>query len=392
MIGFLAHRFQTLFWTAFYHAMGKVIFVNLGKGAKFQGWIAIPQHKGRISIGRNVHVCRSVEFSVTDGAELIIKDGAFIGPGTIISAHRRVSIGANVLVGEYVSIHDNNHKTLDQNLPIREQGFETEALEIGDDCWIGAKATLVKGGGLGRRCVLGAGAVLTRKLPDHTTAMGVPARSIEKSASFPVISQEKGILRQNEILPGPWLKRNSSNPPSPHSVRNKIGRFLWNITWIILYRPSPKIAHGWRRFLLRLFGAKIGLGAHLHPSAKIWAPWNLEMGDHSCLGENVDCYCVARIRIGARAAVSQYSFLCTATHDIETSDLALRTAPIVIKDKAWVAADVFVGPGVTIGTGAVIGARSSVFRDVPEGMVAFGTPARPVKRRSPPSFAGCGRP
>jgi SAM-dependent methyltransferase len=107
------------------------------------------------------------------------------------------------------------------------------------------------------------------------------------------------------------------------------------------------------------------------------------MGDHSCLGENVDCYCVARIKIGARAVVSQYSFLCTATHDIETSDLALRTAPIVIHDGAWIAADVFVGPGVTIGTGTVVGARASVFRDVPDWVVAVGTPARPVRQRTP---------
>ena len=392
MIGFLANRFQTLFWTAFYHVMGKVIFVHLGKGAKFQGWIDIPQRKGRISIGRNVHICRSVEFSVTNGAELIIKDGAFIGSGTIISAHQRVSIGANVLVAEYVSIHDNNHRTLDQNIPIQDQGFETEALEIGDDCWIGAKATLVKGSGLGTRCVLGAGAVLTRKLYDKTTAAGVPARPIEKKLEpFSVTGREKETLMQNEILPGPWLDRNASNRPSPHPFRNKLGRLLWNIVWSIFYRPSPKIFHGWRRFLLRLFGAKIGLGAHPHPSVKIWAPWNLEMGDHSCLGANVDCYCVARIRIGVRATVSQYSFLCTATHDIETPDLALHTAPILIKDKAWVAADVFVGPGVTIGMEAVIGARSSVFSDVPDGMVAFGTPARPVRRRALPVFTSCSR-
>jgi len=187
MIGFLFNRAETLFWTAFYHAAGRVIFAKLGQGSKFQGWIDIPQRKGRISIGRNVHICRFVEFSVTNHAELIIEDGTFIGRGTVISAHRRVSIGANVLVAEYVSIHDNNHNTRDQNLPIRRQGFEAEPMEVGDDCWIGAKATLVKGAGLGRRCVLGAGAVLTQKLPDHTVATGVPAQPIEKKAArFPV--------------------------------------------------------------------------------------------------------------------------------------------------------------------------------------------------------------
>jgi putative colanic acid biosynthesis acetyltransferase WcaF len=187
----------------------------------------------------------------------------------------------------------------------------------------------------------------------------------------------------DKSAPNPLPKSTALNHQSPHSLRNKIGRVLWNTVWTIFYRPSPKICHGWRRFLLRSFGAKIGRAALPYPSAKIWAPWNLEMGDHSCLSENVDCYCVARISIGSRAAVSQYSFLCTATHDIETSDLALHTAPIVIHDGAWIAADVFVGPGVTIGTGAVVGARASVFRDVPDGGVAIGTPAKCVRRRTP---------
>jgi acetyltransferase-like isoleucine patch superfamily enzyme len=182
MIGFLFHRMETLFWTAFYHAAGRVIFTKLGQGSKFQGWIDIPQRKGRISIGRNVHICRFVEFSVTNHAELIIEDGTFVGRGTVISAHRRVSIGANVLVAEYVSIHDNNHDTRDQNILIKCQGFEAEPMEVGDDCWIGAKAVLVKGAGLGRRCVLGAGAVLTQKLPDNTVAAGVPAQPMDKKA------------------------------------------------------------------------------------------------------------------------------------------------------------------------------------------------------------------
>jgi acetyltransferase-like isoleucine patch superfamily enzyme len=193
MIGFLFHRTATLFWTAFYHAAGRVMFAKLGRGAKFQGWIDIPQRKGRISIGRNVHICRFVEFSVTNHAELIIENGTFIGRGTVISAHRRVSIGANVLIAEYVSIHDNNHGTRDPNLLISRQGFEAEPLEIGDDCWIGAKATLVKGAGLGRRCVLGAGAVLTKKLPDNTAAAGVPAQPmVRKAPMFPLVAQRKG--------------------------------------------------------------------------------------------------------------------------------------------------------------------------------------------------------
>ncbi len=177
------------------------------------------------------------------------------------------------------------------------------------------------------------------------------------------------------------MKVDVSDVPSPHSMANKVARVAWGVVWLTLYRPSPKVLHGWRRFLLRLFGAKVGRGAHPHPSARIWAPWNLEMGDHSCLSFRVDCYCVARVRLGAHSTVSQYSYLCAASHDIEHPNMPLITAPISIGEGAWVAADVFIGPGVTIGDGAVVGARSSVFRDVDPWTVVAGTPARFVRRR-----------
>jgi putative colanic acid biosynthesis acetyltransferase WcaF len=171
-------------------------------------------------------------------------------------------------------------------------------------------------------------------------------------------------------------KTEPSGYPSPHSRTNQLMRILWRTVWLVAYRPSPKIFHGWRRFLLRLFGAKIANDAYPHPSVKIWAPWNLEMGPLSCLGPDVDCYCVDRVVIGARATVSQYSFLCTASHDYHDPLMSLVTAPIVIGERAWVAADVFIGPGVTIGAGAVVGARSSVYRNVETQTVVVGNPAR----------------
>jgi len=100
-----------------------------------------------------------------------------------------------------------------------------------------------------------------------------------------------------------------------------------------------------------------------------------------CLADRVDCYCVAPIRIGAHATVSQYSYLCSASHDFEDPRMPLTTAPIVIGDQAWVCADVFVGPGLTIGPGAVVGARSSVYRDVAPWTVVGGNPARFIKKR-----------
>ncbi len=162
---------------------------------------------------------------------------------------------------------------------------------------------------------------------------------------------------------------------------HKAARLAWGLAYRLLFRPSPTPLFAWRALLLRAFGARVARGAHVYPSAKVWAPWNLEMGEHSCLGPDVDCYCVAPVRLGAHATVSQYGNLCAATHDHEDPAHRLVPGPITIGAGAWLAADVFVGPGVTIGEGAVVGARSSVFKDLPAWMVSHGSPARPVRAR-----------
>jgi putative colanic acid biosynthesis acetyltransferase WcaF len=168
---------------------------------------------------------------------------------------------------------------------------------------------------------------------------------------------------------------------STHSVWNKLARVLWRCAWLLLYRPTPKFLHGWRRFLLRCFGAKIGRGTFPFPSARIWAPWNLTIGNHCALADDVDCYCVDRIVIGSHVTISQYSFLCTASHDYEDPHFGLIAAPIRIGDGAWVAADAFIGPGVNVGEGAVVGARATVLKDVPPWTVVTGNPARVIKQR-----------
>ena len=165
------------------------------------------------------------------------------------------------------------------------------------------------------------------------------------------------------------------------TTKNRIGRLLWGVVWIVFYRPTPNFMHAWRSFLLRLFGAKIGRKIHPYPTSRVWAPWNLEMGDESCLADGVDCYCVSKVTIGANTTVSQYSYLCTASHDYSDPAMPLVVAPIVIGEKAWITADVFVGPGVTIGDGAVVTARSSVFSDIEPWVVARGTPAVAFKPR-----------
>lgn len=172
------------------------------------------------------------------------------------------------------------------------------------------------------------------------------------------------------------------------TFRNKLMRSLWRIVWLLLFRPTPRIFHPWRVLLLRLFGARLGRGVHPYPSVRIWAPWNLVMGDHSCLSNDVDCYCVDKVVIGERVTVSQYSYLCTATRDYNDPDMPLMTAPIQIGAYAWITADVFVGPGVTIGEGSVIGARSTVIHDVKPWIVVAGNPVKVIGERKRNLFHG----
>ena len=162
----------------------------------------------------------------------------------------------------------------------------------------------------------------------------------------------------------------------------KVQRILWNIVWTLLARPFPrKTCNSWKLFLLRLFGAKIHKTADVYSSVKIYAPWNLEMGEHSCLAPEVDCYNVNKIIIGAHSTVSQKSYLCSASHDVTKSDIPLITAPIIIKDQVWIGANVFIGMGVTINTGVVIGATASVYKDVEAWTIVGGNPAKFIKKR-----------
>lgn len=170
-----------------------------------------------------------------------------------------------------------------------------------------------------------------------------------------------------------------------HLDRNNVlGRAVWNLVQTVLFRPTPRPLHRWRAFLLRAFGARIGRDVRIYATARVWAPWQLTMEDESCLGDHVDCYCVERITLGRGAIVSQYGFLCSASHDYEIVGLPLVAAPITIEAEAWVTADVFVGPGVTIGEGTVVLARATVVDDLPPWQVCGGAPARPLRPRRRP--------
>jgi putative colanic acid biosynthesis acetyltransferase WcaF len=165
------------------------------------------------------------------------------------------------------------------------------------------------------------------------------------------------------------------------SLKNRVGRVLWNITCMLLFRPSPAPFHAWRAFLLKCYGAKVGKGVHVYPRVKIWAPWNLSLGDECGIANGVTLYSQGGISIGYRAIISQNSYICTGTHDYTVKEHPLITFPIRIEDHAWVAAGVFVNPGVTIKEGAVIGACSVVTKDMPAWMVCAGHPCKPLKER-----------
>jgi putative colanic acid biosynthesis acetyltransferase WcaF len=176
-------------------------------------------------------------------------------------------------------------------------------------------------------------------------------------------------------------ERNSWEGGASFSMRHRLLRLMWMLTWRLLASWTPVQFLGWRRMLLRLFGASVGRGAVVHPSARIWYPANLELADFACIGPRVEVYCMAKVSLGHHAITSQGAHLCAGTHDIEDPDFQLIARPIAIGARAWIAAEAFVGPGVRIGEGAVLGARAVTFRDLAPWTVHAGNPAKPIKPR-----------
>src|SRR4029077_16986112 len=159
-----------------------------------------------------------------------------------------------------------------------------------------------------------------------------------------------------------------------------IRRILWTLAQP-LFRFSPRPCFGWRRFLLRRFGATIGRGVHVYPSATIYFPWNLGAGDESAIGEHAFVYNLGRGTIGGRATISHRAHVCAGTHDHTKPDFPLLRPPITIGPEAWVCADAFSGPGITIGEGAIMSARAVAMKDVNPWTIVVGNPAREGKRR-----------
>jgi putative colanic acid biosynthesis acetyltransferase WcaF len=167
---------------------------------------------------------------------------------------------------------------------------------------------------------------------------------------------------------------------SKYSLQDQVRRVLWGVVKP-LFRFSPRIFFAWRNFLLRCFGARIGKQVHIYNSVVVYFPWNLELGDWSAIGEQALIYNLGPVRIGSRVTISQRAHLCAGTHDHTNPSMPLLKPPVTVADQAWICADAFLGPGVTVGEGAVVGARAVVVKDVASWQIVAGNPARVVGQR-----------
>jgi len=165
-----------------------------------------------------------------------------------------------------------------------------------------------------------------------------------------------------------------------YSFSIQIARVLWGCAEV-LFRLTPRSLHGVRCWILRMFGARIGNRVHIFPTVRVFFPWNLIVGDHAAIGDRVDIYNLDKAHIGNRTTISQGAYLCGGTHDFESVRMELVKKEIWIGEDVWICAQAFISPGVRIGDGAVVGARSVVTRDVEAWAIVGGNPSRKIRNR-----------
>jgi putative colanic acid biosynthesis acetyltransferase WcaF len=168
-----------------------------------------------------------------------------------------------------------------------------------------------------------------------------------------------------------------------YTLGNRMQRQLWSIVWIMLYRPSPRIAHAWRAWLLRCFGAKLGPHCRFYPASRVWAPWNLRCEDTVMVADRAELYNPALMVLASHAIVSQGAYLCGATHDTNDPKFPVVSFPMRLGRYAWVAARACVSPGVNLGDGAILGLGSIATKDLEPWSIYAGVPARKIKDRTP---------
>ncbi|MFZ9888249.1 MAG: putative colanic acid biosynthesis acetyltransferase [Myxococcota bacterium] len=164
------------------------------------------------------------------------------------------------------------------------------------------------------------------------------------------------------------------------SLANYARRVLWAVMHP-LFRYSPRHLYAWRNLLLRLMGAQVGTGVKIYPSARCTDPWNLRIGPATVIGWDVTLYALGQIHIGTGCVISQGAHLCAGNHDVNVPGFPLLKEPIAIGNDCWVAAEAFIGPGVTVADRVVVAARAVVTKDCGPGVVVAGNPGRVVKVR-----------
>ena len=179
----------------------------------------------------------------------------------------------------------------------------------------------------------------------------------------------------------PFVDLRTYHEPGYDAGGSRLAMLIWWLVQAVCFPLSSHFGHGFRCWLLKRFGADIGTGVRIRPTARFTYPWNVEIGDYSWVGDDVVFYSLAPIRVGQHWVISQESYLCTGSHDISDSRFALITGEIVIENGVWVAADCFVAASVRIGANAVIAARSTVMSSMPPEQVCLGTPCKPIKPR-----------
>ena len=197
------------------------------------------------------------------------------------------------------------------------------------------------------------------------------------------------IKTETTVVPVPRSseKREESNrqmqpEASPWTFREKLGRAIWMLVGRTIFRVTFHNWYGMRRQLLRVFGARIGADVAIRPTVHVEVPWMIHIEDGATIGDYAIIYSLGPIRIGPRSIISQYAHLCAGTHDYADHTFRLIRSPITIGADAWIGADAFVGPGVEIGDLAVLGARSSAYKNLEGGRIHVGNPARDVKERN----------
>jgi putative colanic acid biosynthesis acetyltransferase WcaF len=166
---------------------------------------------------------------------------------------------------------------------------------------------------------------------------------------------------------------------SPWTVKLRIKKLLWDISWKLLCSWTPKPFLKFRAFIFRVFGGSSEGTVFIHQSARIHFPWNVTLKDRSAIGERAWIYSLDKIVLYEGSTVAQESFICTGSHDFSTPDYVLVTAPIIIQKDSFIGARAIVLPGVTIAEKTIIGAGAVISKSTEINGVYIGNPGRIIR-------------